>query len=169
MFSSEAWQQINTKIVGLLPGIFSGIVVFILFWIGAALLRGIVIRVGAVRGIDTDLTRFLGRATRVATLVFGTVTALGTAGVDVPASVGLQGAGTGFFVGLTNDVWYNFLFTNVLLFRAPITAGGRASWGNIPNATALLGFPIYAVTGTVDFAKVGTRPLQSFTDPIILQ
>ena len=71
MFSSEAWQQINTKIVGLLPGIFSGIVVFILFWIGAALLRGIVIRVGAVRGIDPDLTRFLGRATRVATLVFG--------------------------------------------------------------------------------------------------
>ena len=119
MFSSEAWQELNTKIVGLLPGIFTGIVVFILFWVGAVLLRGIVIRVGAARGIDRDLTRFLGRATRVAMLIFGAVTALGTAGVDVAALVAGLGL-TGFALGFAlKDIISNVLAGVLILIYKP--------------------------------------------------
>ena len=119
MFSSEAWQQLNTKIVGLLPGIITGIVVFILFWIGSVLLRGIIIRVGEARGIDRDLTRFLGRATRIAMLVFGTVTALGTAGVDVAALVAGLGL-TGFALGFAlKDVISNALAGVLILIYKP--------------------------------------------------
>jgi small conductance mechanosensitive channel len=119
MFSSEAWQQLNTKIIGLLPGIFTGIVVFILFWAGAVLLRGIVIRVGETRGIDRDLARFLGRAVRVAMLVFGAVTALGTAGVDVAALVAGLGL-TGFALGFAlKDVISNALAGVLIMIYKP--------------------------------------------------
>lgn len=119
MFKSAAWEQLNTKIVGLLPGIVTGIVVFILFWAGAVLLRGIVIRLGEARGLDRDLTRFLGRATRVAMLVFGAVTALGTAGVDVAALVAGLGL-TGFALGFAlKDIISNTLAGVLIMIYKP--------------------------------------------------
>jgi small conductance mechanosensitive channel len=112
MFSSEKWQ-------GLMPEIFAGIVVFILFWAGAVLMRGIVIRVGEARGINRDLIRFLGRATRVAMMVFGAVTALGTAGVDVAALVAGLGL-TGFALGFAlKDIISNVLAGVLILIYKP--------------------------------------------------
>jgi len=125
MFTTETWQAIKIKVAEMLPGIATGIVVFALFWIGAVILRKVVIRVGGIRGIDRDLTRFLGRSTSVAILIFGAVTALGTAGVDVAALVAGLGL-TGFALGFAlKDIISNVLAGVLILIYKPFQQDDR--------------------------------------------
>jgi small conductance mechanosensitive channel len=98
MFSQEMWKELAAKVVTSLPQIASAVLVFLLFWLASVLARRIVIRVGTARGIKGNLTRFLGRVARVTLMLVGTVSALGTAGIDVAALVAGLGL-TGFALG----------------------------------------------------------------------
>ncbi len=119
MFTEEAWQEIVDQVVNYLPQLATSVIVFLLFWIGAAIARRVIIRLGTARGIDRALTQFLGRAARIALLILGIITAMGTAGVDVAALVTGLGL-TGFALGFAlKDVISNTLAGIMLIIYKP--------------------------------------------------
>ena len=119
MFSQATLDSLTGQAALWLPRVVTGVVVFLLFWLAAVILRRVVIRVGEVRGIDNYLARFLGRAVRVGLLVFGAVTALGTAGVDVAALVAGLGL-TGFALGFAfKDIISNVLSGILIIVYKP--------------------------------------------------
>lgn len=119
-FSKESlWQDLLKEIVLLTPQIVSGVVVFLLFWLVAVVVRRVVIRVGTNRGIDRDLARFMGRAARVALLLVGAIMALGTIGIDIAALVAGLGL-TGFALGFAlKDIVSNVLAGILILIYKP--------------------------------------------------
>lgn len=91
----------------------------------------------------------------------------GTAGIDAAAWLNVAGAGTGFFPGLSNDLFWALMWQNAPAFLVALGGTGTAQWPGIPNVTALVGLPIHLAGGTLDFQAVATGPLLSFTDTIL--
>ncbi|MCH8829434.1 MAG: mechanosensitive ion channel [Planctomycetes bacterium] len=91
----------------------------------AAAARRVVMRIGETRGIDRDLARFLARTARVAILVCGAITALGTVGVNVTALVAGLGL-TGFALGFAlKDIISNMLAGVMILIYKPFRQEDR--------------------------------------------
>lgn len=95
-----------------------GVLVF--FFAGALLMEATIKRLGQARGVDEVLLRFFCQVTRVTMLTLGTVTALGTLGIDVTALVAGLGL-TGFALGFAlKDVISNALSGILLIVYRPI-------------------------------------------------
>ena len=119
MLSQDMWKELAAKVVTSLPQIASAVLVFLLFWLAAVMARRIIIRLGKARGIKGNLTRFLGRVSRVALMLVGAVSALGTAGVDVAALVAGLGL-TGFALGFAlKDTVSNILAGILIIVYEP--------------------------------------------------
>src|SRR6266481_2008729 len=85
-----------------------GLVILILFWIGARAARGLVSRIGRRDVNRVDLYEVLGSAASLAIIGFGVMSALGTVGVDVTAliaGIGIAGVALGFAL---KDIVSNF-------------------------------------------------------------
>jgi len=119
LFSRVMWEEIWLKIAGALPSIGAALVVLFAFWLAASVARRVVLRVGEARGIDSSLTRSLSRGARAILLIFGGISALGTAGVDVAALVAGMGL-TGFALGFAlKDIISNSLAGMLILIYKP--------------------------------------------------
>src|SRR5436190_24066801 len=93
------WNVIWKEVILYLPRIGGGMIVFFLFWLGARLAQGLVVRFSNVRRVDHALVVFCGQSIRLALIVFGAITALGTLGINISAlvaGVGLSGFALGF-------------------------------------------------------------------------
>src|SRR2546421_8292206 len=109
MWDAEVWHTMGHDIVRFLPRLGTGLLLFVIFWLAAKFLQRGVERLTRVPRFDPSLTRYLGSAARIALLVFGAITALGTMGVDVSALVAGLGL-TGFAAGFAlKDVGSNAL------------------------------------------------------------
>jgi small-conductance mechanosensitive channel len=111
-FAAGAWR-VGLSLVG-------GVVIFAVFWIGAGfvqrLFRRVAERTDAAR---QDAIALLGQAARVALIVFGALTALGTVGVNVMALVAGLGL-TGFALGFAfRDILSNLLAGLLILIHHP--------------------------------------------------
>ena len=125
MLSKENWQELTSKVVSAFPQIATGAVVCLLFWLAAAVVRRVIIRVGETRGIDRHLARFLARTAYVALIFFGLVTALDTMGIDVAALVAGLGL-TGFALGFAlKDVISNVLAGVLIIIYKPFVRDDR--------------------------------------------
>ena len=119
MFSSETFSQVRSMLVYYLPKLAAGVLVFAVFWLLALAAYQVVLRIGQARDLHEDLTRFLARIAKNIVLVFGLVTALGTAGVDVAALVAGLGL-TGFALGFAlKDIISNVLAGILILLYKP--------------------------------------------------
>ena len=97
------------------------------FWIAARIVHAIIRRVHAHAADSADLLDQLGRVAQLALNVFGVVTALGTAGVNVSALVAGLGL-TGFALGFAfRDVLSNLLAGVLILLYRPFARGMRIS------------------------------------------
>ncbi|MBI1917958.1 MAG: mechanosensitive ion channel [Planctomycetes bacterium] len=119
MWDEEVWRTMWHNIVLFLPRLGTGLLIFVLFWLAAKALQRGVERLIRVPRFDPSLTRYLGSAARIALLLFGTVTALGTMGVDVSALVAGLGL-TGFALGFAlKDIVSNALSGILVLAYRP--------------------------------------------------
>jgi small-conductance mechanosensitive channel len=96
------------------------LLVFLLFWFAGVALQKIIRRLSANSALSTkDVLDFLGRIAKGGLIVFGVVTALGTAGINVSALVaglGLMGFALGFAL---RDALSNLLAGALILIYRP--------------------------------------------------
>jgi small-conductance mechanosensitive channel len=94
------------------------------FWLGSVMVKKIICRFG--RSSDPgrqDILNLLGQIAKIGLLVFGTVTALGTLGVNVSALVAGLGL-TGFALGFAfRDALSNLLAGILILMHHPFRRG----------------------------------------------
>ena len=101
--------------------------IFLAFWLAARIVHALIRRLHAHAAASADLLDLLGRVAKLALYVFGLVTALGTAGVDVSALVAGLGL-TGFALGFAfRDVLSNLLAGVLILLYRPFTRGAKIS------------------------------------------
>jgi small-conductance mechanosensitive channel len=105
------------------PRLAAGAGAFLAFWVVSVILRSAIGRLGA--RLDADLVVLAQRVAAAGALVVGTVTALGTMGVDVSAMVAGLGL-TGFALGFAlKDVLSNVLSGTLILFYRPFRRHDR--------------------------------------------
>src|SRR5258708_1724914 len=96
--STATWDAIWKEVVLYLPRLPVSGGIFIAFWLGGRLLQGAIARFGALRQVDPNLVSFVGRSAKTILVLLGTITALGTIGIDVSslvAGLGLTGLALG--------------------------------------------------------------------------
>ncbi len=120
-------DRFHHDLVAVGPRVAAALLVAIAFWIAARIVAAVVRRFGGARALDPDLMRLLGRAVHGTLLVFGTVTALGTLGLDVTALVAGLGL-TGFALGFAlRDIISNTLAGVLILLFRPFHRGDHVS------------------------------------------
>jgi small-conductance mechanosensitive channel len=121
----NSFEQIWTATLLFFPRLGMAILILIVFWILARLLRGAVMRFGRTRRLSADVVIMLEQISEVGLLVFGIVTAMGTLGVNVGAMIaglGLVGFALGFAL---KDLLSNFLAGLLILIYNPFVRGDR--------------------------------------------
>jgi small conductance mechanosensitive channel len=117
---SELWTDkaitFGTKAV-------SALVIFILFWIGAMFIRSIFFKIGAKDRARQEAFQLLGRTFKIGLIIFGSITALGTMGMDVTALVTGLGL-TGLALGLaTKDPLTHAVCGILIILYRPVRIG----------------------------------------------
>jgi small-conductance mechanosensitive channel len=111
------------------PRIFEGALVLVAFWLVAAVGRRLIAYASPRVKADTSVVLLLSRLYYYSVIVFGAITALGTAGLDVRALVAGLGL-TGFALGFAlKDVLSNFVAGVMLLAYRPFHIGDLIEMG----------------------------------------
>ena len=123
-------SDLSSQVVDFLPRLASGVVVFLLFWLGAVAVRRMVVRGLRSRNVELDLADFFGQVAKVGLLLFGAVSGLGTMGIDVGALVAGLGL-TGFALGFAlKDIISNVLAGILVIFYKPFEYDDHISVGS---------------------------------------
>jgi small conductance mechanosensitive channel len=125
----EVFTKLHVDLLEALPGMFRGVLVFLIFllvaWVGRRIIALAAPRVRA----DTGVVLLLSRVYYYGILIFGIVTALGAAGLNVTALVTGLGL-TGFALGFAlKDVLSNLLSGIMLLLYRPFNIGDHIRMG----------------------------------------
>jgi small conductance mechanosensitive channel len=125
----EVFTELQVSLLRALPGVFRGALVFLVFllvaWVGRRIIALAAPRVRA----DTGAVLLLSRVYYYGILIFGIITALGAAGLNVTALVTGLGL-TGFALGFAlKDVLSNLLSGIMLLLYRPFNIGDHIRMG----------------------------------------
>src|SRR5579862_542715 len=99
------------------------LLILILFWVGARIVRNLIGRIGRRDTSRIDLYDVLGSAASLTVIAFGAMSALGTVGVDVTAiiaGIGIAGVALGFAL---KDIVSNFTAGVMIITFRPFTRG----------------------------------------------
>lgn len=119
------WEPLWSNFVEYLPRLVSSLVVLIVFWLLGSAVERLARQLTRGRGLDPDLTRLLGRWGKIALLLVGAITALGTLGIDVTALVAGLGL-TGFALGFAlKDIISNGLAGILVIIYKPFQNGDQ--------------------------------------------
>ena len=118
-------QNILENAILLAPRIGSGVVIFLVFFILAKLIKRIIVKSTEKLDIDRHLILLLARTCSITLIIFGIITAFGTMGIDVSALVAGLGL-TGFALGFAlKDTISNLLSGVLILLYKPFNVGNR--------------------------------------------
>jgi len=108
-----------------IPKVIGVVVIFIIFFILAKIIKRIITKAAERLKFDRNLTSLLARTSSITLIIFGFVTALGTLGVNVSALVAGLGL-TGFALGFAlKDTISNLLSGVLILLYRPFEIGNR--------------------------------------------
>ncbi|HEY0097428.1 MAG TPA: mechanosensitive ion channel domain-containing protein [Pyrinomonadaceae bacterium] len=125
----EVFAQLHADLMRALPGMFRGVLVFLVFWVVATAGRRVIALAAPRVRADTGVVLLLSRVYYYGILIFGIVTALGAAGLNVSALVTGLGL-TGFALGFAlKDVLSNLLSGIMLLLYRPFNIGDLIRMG----------------------------------------
>jgi small-conductance mechanosensitive channel len=106
-----------------MPVLGVSLLIFLAFWIVAVIFQKIIHRIGSRSRLDPDIVGLLDRIVKAGIIVFGIITALGTARVNVSALVASLGL-TGFALGFAlKDALSNTLAGVLILIYKPFRRG----------------------------------------------
>jgi len=133
----ELLKDLAHQVVILVPRIGLGVVMFIVFWLAAILLRRFMYRLSLTTDFNRGFVmRLAGRTAAVALIIFGAVSALGTIGINVSALVAGLGL-TGFALGFAlKDVLSNFLAGVLILLYRPFELNDYISVAGLEGTVA---------------------------------
>ena len=117
------FEEIFTSFYLFMPRLGGALLIFLVFWILARILRKAVLRFGRTHRLSPDVINLMEQIAEVALIIFGLVTALGTLGIDVGAMIaglGLVGFALGFAL---KDLLSNFLAGFLILIYNPFIRG----------------------------------------------
>jgi small-conductance mechanosensitive channel len=125
----EVFDQLRVRALGAVPGIVTGAMVFAVFllvaWAGKRIIEYAAPRVKA----DTGVVLLLSRICYYSVIIFGIITALSAAGLNVSALVAGLGL-TGFALGFAlKDVLSNLVSGIMLLLYQPFRIGDQIKMG----------------------------------------
>ncbi len=107
------------------PRVIGVIVIFVVFFILAKIIKRIITNAAERLKLDGNLTSLLARTSSITLIIFGFVTALGTLGINVSALVAGLGL-TGFALGFAlKDTISNLLAGVLILLYRPFEKGNR--------------------------------------------
>jgi small-conductance mechanosensitive channel len=125
LFDAATWEAAWLRIVVQLPSVLTGIVLVLLFWIGARVARAVVLRMGSNRRVNADAVHILADGLKWTILTIGLITGLGTVGVDVSALIAGLGL-TGLALGIAlKDVVSNSIAGIMILIYKPFQRHDR--------------------------------------------
>ncbi len=108
-----------------LPRVIGVVVIFIVFFILAKIVKRIITSAAERLKLDDNVTSLLARTSKITLIIFGFVTALGTLGINVSALVAGLGL-TGFALGFAlKDTISNLLSGVLILLYRPFEIGNR--------------------------------------------
>ncbi|MBM3555172.1 MAG: mechanosensitive ion channel [Alphaproteobacteria bacterium] len=114
----------------------SAVAVFVVFWIAGGIVRSIALTVARRDEARREVIELLGKGGRVGLLIFGAITALGTAGIDVTALVAGLGL-TGFALGFAlKDVVSSSVAGLMILLARPFRVGETIKVGDFSGKVA---------------------------------
>jgi len=119
----SVWQLLAQHTYNVLPNIITGLVIFVVAWIIAIVVKFCIIRLANRSKKHLYLYRILGSLAMGLILFAGLITALGTMGVNVGAlvaSLGLAGFAIGFAL---KDTLSNLMAGFIVLFYQPFKSG----------------------------------------------
>lgn len=128
----QVFSQLLARLMAHLPYIFLGVLVFVLFFVGARLIKRTLILAGRRTRLDLTLADLLGRLASGFTIIFG----LFVAAVvifptfnpgDLIAGLGITSVAIGFAF---KDVLQNFFAGILILWRRPFIVGDEIKVGN---------------------------------------
>lgn len=109
------------------PLLLVALVIFLIFWATARLIRRIIDGAGSIRHLNKDVLNLFKDAASTLLLIIGIITAFGTMGIDVAGMVAGLGL-TGFALGFAfRDVLSNFLAGVLILLYEPFKRGDNIS------------------------------------------
>ncbi len=121
----ELLKKLIVHVVLFVPRALTSLVVFLLFWSASVLVARIIRRICQKSKFRKDILNLTERTSRAALLLFGAITALGTAGINVSALVAGLGL-TGFAAGFAfKDILSNLLAGILIVIFAPIHLNDR--------------------------------------------
>ncbi len=124
------------QLLDFVPQLILGVVVFLLFWLAALIVKSFVIRLANHSKRRKYLLRLLGQASKVAIILIGLVSGLGTMGINVTALVtglGLVGFALGFAL---KDSLSNIIAGFMIIFYHPFQVNDFISVSTI-NGTVV--------------------------------
>ncbi len=125
----EVFTQMRAGLLGALPHLITGALVLAVFWVAARIGQMVIAYAAPRVRADTGVVLLLSRVYYYSVLIFGAVTALGAAGLNVSALVAGLGL-TGFALGFAlKDVLSNLLSGIMLLLYRPFNIGDRIRMG----------------------------------------
>jgi small-conductance mechanosensitive channel len=149
-----------------LPKLVAVLFIIILFFVLAKFVKRIILKVSAKLELDPHLSKFFAQASRVIFILFGLVTALGTAGINVSALVAGLGL-TGFALGFAfKDTISNILSGILILLYRPF---------NIDDKIKVAGFEGKVMSVDLRYTILDSEEgvvlipnSKCFTDPVVV-
>jgi len=147
-----------------MPVLGVSLLIFLAFWVVAVIFQKIIHRIGIRSRLDPDLVGLLDRIVKTGIIVFGVVTALGTAHVNISALVASLGL-TGFALGFAlKDALSNTLAGVLILFYQPFRRGDHIITGGFEGTVEQIDLRYTTLSFSGDKILIPNSTM--FTNPI---
>ncbi|MFC1558894.1 mechanosensitive ion channel family protein [candidate division KSB1 bacterium] len=146
------------------PKVVISVVILLIFWIFANVANRAIIKIFKQTELNANIASLLARTAKIALIIFGFVTALGTLGVNVSAIVAGLGL-TGFALGFAlKDTISNLLSGVLILVYRPFGIGNHIKISGYEGTVVSIDLRYTELEGEGNKILIPNSKL--FTDPI---